>query len=219
LIYNNPQIYYIMKNKHQVHNLIILDESGSMKSVKKTIINGFNELVDSIKLIEKEFPEQEHLISMLSFNSKKINVMHFAEPVKNINAINNSRYNPECSTPLYDAMAFGLLKMKQLLENRENNSVLVTVLTDGEENASKEFTRLSLVKIIEDLKLLNWTFTYIGTDHDVSWVSKSLHIDNSMHFEKNHSGIKSMFENETVSRIKYSLSIREGKTIIDNFYR
>jgi hypothetical protein len=57
-----------MQNNHQVHNLIILDESGSMSSIKSLIINGFNELVQSVKGIEEKFPEQEHLISMVSFN-------------------------------------------------------------------------------------------------------------------------------------------------------
>ena len=52
-----------METKHQVHNLIILDESGSMESIKKTIIEGFNEIVQTVKGIEKDFPEQEHFIS------------------------------------------------------------------------------------------------------------------------------------------------------------
>jgi len=57
-----------MEKKHQVHNLIILDESGSMESIKTTIIQGFNELVQTIQGIEKQFPEQEHFISFVSFN-------------------------------------------------------------------------------------------------------------------------------------------------------
>ena len=58
-----------MEAKHQVHNLIILDESGSMSSIKPQIISGFNELVQSIKGIQKQFPEQEHDISIISFNT------------------------------------------------------------------------------------------------------------------------------------------------------
>ena len=50
-----------MQKKHEVHNLIILDESGSMDSIKKNIIQGFNEIVQTVKGIEKEFSEQEHL--------------------------------------------------------------------------------------------------------------------------------------------------------------
>ena len=90
--------------KHKVHKLIILDESGSMNSIKKTIINGFNDLIYSLKSIEKEFIEQEHFISLISFNSKKNNVIHFTEPAGKIITINKNNYNPESSTPLFDAM-------------------------------------------------------------------------------------------------------------------
>ena len=67
-----------METKHQVHNLIILDESGSMESIKSSIIQGFNEIVQTIKGIEKEFPEQEHFISLVTFNGlgQKLLVHH-----------------------------------------------------------------------------------------------------------------------------------------------
>jgi uncharacterized protein YegL len=207
-----------MKNKHQVHNLIILDESGSMISIKKTIINGFNELINSVKNIEEEFQEQEHFISLISFNSKKNNVIHFTEPVSKIITINDNNYNPESSTPLFDAMGLSILKLKHYLNDKNNYSVLVTILTDGEENASKEFTLIEIKRIIEELKTENWTFTYIGTDHDIDKTVKDLSINNSMFFENNAAGIKKMFEIETTSRIKYSLSIRNGKKINNDFY-
>jgi Mg-chelatase subunit ChlD len=207
-----------MKNKHQVHNLIILDESGSMNSIKKTIINGFNELINSIKNIEEEFLEQEHFISLISFNSKKNNVIHFTEPISKIITINDNNYNPESYTPLFDAMGLSILKLKHYLKDKDNYSVLVTILTDGEENASKEFSLIEIKRIIEELKTENWTFTYIGTDHDIDKTAKDLSITNSMFFENNDAGIKKMFEIETTSRIKYSLSIRNGKKINNDFY-
>lgn len=204
--------------KHQVHNLIILDESGSMNSIKKTIINGFNDLINSLKSIEKEFIEQEHFISLISFNSKKNNVIHFTEPAGKIITINKNNYNPESSTPLFDAMGFSILKLKHYLSDKNNYSVLVTILTDGEENASKEFSLIAIKRLIEELKSENWTFTYIGTEHDVDKTSLDLNINNSICFEKNDIGIKKMFEIETTSRIKYSLSIRNGKKINNDYY-
>ncbi len=57
-----------MVNEQKVHNLIILDKSVSMKSIKTTFIQGFNELVQTIQGIEKQFPEQQHYISFVSFN-------------------------------------------------------------------------------------------------------------------------------------------------------
>jgi hypothetical protein len=207
-----------MQNKHQVHNLIILDESGSMSSIKSLIINGFNELVQSIKGIEKQFPEQEHIISMVSFNDLDNKVLHFVNPVNKLDSINDSTYNPASMTPLYDAMGFSISKLKQYLEGKENYSVLVTILTDGEENASKEYTRLLIKNLVMDLKQQSWTFTYIGADHDVEGMAFRLSIDNAMSFDKNDQDIKRMFASESKSRVKFSLGIRDGELVNNDFY-
>lgn len=90
----------IMNKKHQVHNLIILDESGSMESIKKNIIQGFNEIVQTVKGIEKEFLEQEHFISLISFNGLGQKLLHFIDPVSRLELIDETRYTPDASTPL-----------------------------------------------------------------------------------------------------------------------
>ncbi len=207
-----------MQNRHQVHNLIILDESGSMSSIKSLIINGFNELVQSIKGIEKQFPEQEHLISMISFNDLNYNTLHFVDSVNKLDSINDSSYSPASMTPLFDAMGFSISKLKQHLENKENYSVLVTILTDGEENASKEYTSPAIKNLVNELKQKNWTFTYIGTDHDVESMALQLNIYNTMSFDKNGTDIKRMFDVESKSRVKYSLDIQNGEKNNENFY-
>ena len=207
-----------MKNKHQVHNLVILDESGSMASIKSLIINGFNELVQTVKGIEEQFPDQEHLISMVSFNALNNKILHFIDPVSKLDAINDSTYNPASMTPLFDAMGFSISKLKQYLEGKENYSVLVTILTDGEENASKEYTGSAIKNLVDELKQQNWTFTYIGADHDVEKMAAKMNIRNSMSFDKNDSDIKRMFIKESRSRARYSLNISEGEASTDDFY-
>jgi hypothetical protein len=208
-----------MKAKHQVHNLIILDESGSMESIKPTIINGFNELVQSIKGIQKQFPEQEHFISIISFNGFGNKIMHFIDPVSKLNTIDSSNYIPESMTPLYDALGFSLSKLNQHLENQKNYNVLVTVLTDGEENASKEYSGLAIKNKIDELSKGNWTFTYIGTDHDVEKMASSLSIKNTMKFDKNEGGIHSMFEEDFQGRKRFFANLREGKNFKENYFK
>ena len=207
-----------MEQKQQVHNLIILDESGSMQSIKPSIINGFNELVQSIKGIQKQFPEQEHYISIISFNGLGNKVLHFMDDVSKLNTIDSSNYKPDAMTPLYDAMGFGFTKLKKELESQTDYNVLVTILTDGEENASREYTGTVIKNMIEELSEGNWTFTYIGTDHDVEKMATNLSIKNSMVFEKNVEGIKTMFEEEYGSRMRYSTNIREKKQFKENYF-
>ena len=50
-------------------NLVILDESGSMQQVRRETIGGINELFQSIGAARQQFPEQEHFISFVTFNS------------------------------------------------------------------------------------------------------------------------------------------------------
>jgi uncharacterized protein YegL len=189
-----------------------------MNSIKSLIINGFNELVQSIKGIEGQFPEQEHLISMVSFNDLNNKILHFIDPVNHLDAINVSNYNPASMTPLYDAMGFSISKLKQYLEGKENYSVLVTILTDGEENVSKEYTGAAIKKLVDELKQQNWTFTYIGADHDVEKMASKMNINNTMSFDKNAHDIKRMFASESSSRVKFSLNIRNGEPENNDYY-
>ena len=112
-----------MNKKHQVHNLIILDESGSMESIKKTIIQGFNEIVQTIKGIEKEFLEQEHFISLVTFNGTGLKTLHFVDPAFKLEQIDETRYRPDESTPLFDAIGFSISKLRQFLERQTKYNV------------------------------------------------------------------------------------------------
>lgn len=208
-----------MDKKHQVHNLIILDESGSMESIKKTIMQGFNEIVQTVKGIQHEFPEQEHFISLISFNGLGQKLLHFIDPVSKLEQIDESRYHPDASTPLYDAIGFGISKLRQVVDNQTDCNVLVTILTDGEENASKEYSGKDVKKLIEEMKLNRWTFTYIGADHDVEKAATSISISNSIVFEKNIGSMNTLFEKEKSARGRYSQKIRSNEVTDSDFYK
>ncbi len=208
-----------METKHQVHNLIILDESGSMEPIRKTIIQGFNEIVQTVKGIEKQFPEQEHFISLITFNGFGNKILHFIDPASKLEQIDENRYKPDSMTPLYDAIGFSFVKLRQVLQNQTDYNVLVTILTDGEENSSKEYSGSAIKTMIEELKLQRWTFTYIGTDHDVEKFATSISITNTIHFQKNEANMKAMFMKENSSRANYSQKIRDKKDTGNDFYQ
>jgi uncharacterized protein YegL len=207
-----------MTRKHQVHNLIVLDESGSMSPIKNYIIQGFNELVQTIQGIEKKFPEQEHFISLVSFNGMNVKKLHELDPAKTLQEIDETKYRPYGSTPLFDAMGSGIAIVENGLREVKDYNVLVTILTDGEENASKEFTGAAIKKKVEELKKNNWTFTYIGTDHDIEKMARSLSIENTLNFSKDSAGINEMFEKERIARFKYSEKIDKNEDTSTSFF-
>lgn len=208
-----------MEMKHKVFNLIILDESGSMASIKNSIINGFNEVVQTVKAVQIQFPEQEHFISLVSFNGLGIKTLLEMESVDLLKEIDETKYQPASMTPLYDAMGFSLEKLRRDVEKLNDYNVLVTILTDGEENSSKEFTAIAIKIFVEELKAKGWTFTYIGSEHNVKGFASSISITNTMFFEKNSKDIKRMFEREKLSRMNYSEKIRNNEDVQEDFYK
>ncbi|MGI8849788.1 MAG: VWA domain-containing protein [Pyrinomonadaceae bacterium] len=121
-----------------VHNLIILDESGSMEVIKNATITGFNEVVQTIKGVEKQFPEEEQFVSLVTFNGLEIKTNLFNKRVKNLKEIDEEIFQPDSLTPLYDAIGFSVNKLRKEIESQKDCHVLVTILTDGEENDSRE---------------------------------------------------------------------------------
>jgi hypothetical protein len=210
-----------MENKHKVYNLIILDESGSMQSIKKSIINGFNEVVQTIKAVALQYTEQEHTITLMSFNQLRLNTILENMPITQLNEIDEKTYLPNSNTPLFDAIGHGINNLSRIIEkeNPQAYNVLVTILTDGEENASKEYNGKTIKSLIEERESKNWTFTYIGANHDVEGVASSLSIRNIMRFEANEADIQRTFLDDRNSRINYSEKIRKGENTTNDYFQ
>lgn len=205
-------------NKDVIHNLIVLDESGSMFSTKEITIEGFNALIGNIKQTAKEFNDQEHFVSFISFNSMGLKGLIWKQPVEMIREIDHSSYQPNGGTPLYDALGFTLTKLRNELNNQPNAKVLVTVITDGEENASREFNGAQIRDLIKSLEDGGWTFAYLGADHDVWRAAESLNIRNSKSYSKTKEGIQSMFEADANDRRIYYQKVRNKNHDLNEDY-
>ena len=89
--------------------------------------------------------------------------------------------------------------------------VLVTIITDGYENCSEEWTLKMVRTLIEKLKKQNWTFTLIGTDNlDVEEMAHSFAIEEHMEFTQDAEGTKEMFARERRSRERYNCCVAEA---------
>jgi len=100
----------------------------------------------------------------------------------------------------------------------EEYNVLVTIFTDGEENASQEYSGELIKKLVEDLKTTRWTFAYIGADHDVDKFAFALSITNVKKFRKNKRIMMNVFAEESKARYAYSEKIRNKQETANDFY-
>lgn len=97
----------------------------------------------------------------------------------------------------------GIAKINAL--TTEDDSVLVTIITDGEENCSEEYNLKMIKNLIEKLKKQNWTFIFIGTDDlDVENIAHGMGIDNHLQFSEDEAGTKAMFARENRARERYN---------------
>lgn len=170
-----------------IHHLIILDESGSMQSIRRQTMDTFNEMMSHNEQLIAENPDQEHRLSFFTFNGKGIKTVTFNQLLTEPITLNESNYFPADNTPLWDAIGSAVLKVKHQIYGKPNHNVMVSILTDGAENASKEFSGKEIKAMIESLKPHNWAFTYLGTDHDIEAAADTLgmHSGNRSHFDKN----------------------------------
>jgi hypothetical protein len=190
--------------KVNVFNLIILDESGSMESIKKPALDGLNETLQSIQSAQETHKElQQHYVTLVAFNSGGIKTIFDQVAISGIRMLNSQDYQPNNCTPLYDAMGNSLSKLRHQLDNQEKNQVLVTIITDGYENASKEYSGKMIKNLVQELKELGWVFTYIGANQDVDAVADSLSVSNRIHFAANPKGMDCMMERERSSRNRF----------------
>ena len=190
----------------RVHNLIIVDESGSMEIIRKQAFVGMNETLETVRMMQDKFPDMEQKVTLITFDSEHTK-WHYddvaAAKTKNLDWM---AYRPYAGTPLYDAIGKGVSKVNAQVEDGEN--VLVTIITDGYENSSEEWTLKAIRKLIEKLKKQNWTFTLIGTDNlDVETMAQSFAIDEHMEFQQDEAGTKAMFARERRSRERYNCCV------------
>ena len=189
-------------SKTQVYNLIILDKSGSMSSIAKAAISGFNETVGGIRSAQERFKDtQEHFVSLMIFCSCEKTMVYDMVPIVEVKELTSKEYQPCCCTPLFDAMGLSINALHKAIKDKEDATAVVTVITDGLENASKEYSGKAIKALVERMKdEEGWNFAYIGTNQDVAATSASLSIDNHMAFADDEAGMHEAWAKERKSR-------------------
>lgn len=134
--------------------VFLLDRTGSMDSVKKETISGFNGYLDTLKAA----PNLS--ITLVQFDSVGIDKLCEGAALNDCPRLNSDNYQPRAMTPLYDALGRTLVSTR---ESVKGEKVLFVTLTDGEENASVEWNSAKVKDLMKELEDQNhWTFAYIG---------------------------------------------------------
>ena len=206
------------QSKQQIHNVFIIDASGSMGGGKyKSAINGVNELLESIR----NDVDTNNTVTIVEFESSSI------KRRVDVATTIPSKYEgmgTGGSTPYLQAIGetieyvVGVRKLKF----NENDKILVNILSDGEENSSsgKYADRQVLSSYIKELETKGVTVTFIGTKQDVAYAVNHLSMDisNTMIHNNTAADITRSFKATVNARQAYSKSVSRGEDVKTSFY-
>lgn len=151
----------------------VLDKSGSMDVIREATISGFNEFLgDQVKQPGKT------LFSLTTFDTR-FDVRFVAVPVAQVPKLDMASYEPDGMTALYDAIAYSVHGVDDWIagQRRKPDKVLFVIMTDGEENSSREYTQakvFALIKQHQDER--DYEFIYLGANQDAYAVGETLSI-------------------------------------------
>jgi hypothetical protein len=202
-----------MKNKKTLYHFV-LDKSGSMHDCTESTVIGFNNQLTTIRELQTEFQDQEFEVSLTIFNDQVDHVLSYV----NIGAfehLTHSRYQPDGATALLDAIGMSINQIRIANETKIINdemSVVVVILTDGMENASREFTYHQIAATIAALEETGkWTFTFLGADIDAVHTSKMLNIRSENVISFNKKDMNGMLNDVSYGMRDYTVKKSMGK--------
>jgi len=172
----------------------ILDRSGSMKDVRSDTIGGFNTFIQAQRALPGEC-----VASLVQFDDL-YEPMYSAKPIQEAPLLTTETFVPRGWTALLDAIGRTIIETGKSLaampEDQRPEKVIFVILTDGGENASKEFTREKVFEMIghqRDVYL--WDFVFLGANQDAIAVGAGLNISaaSSMTYAANAAGTQSAF--------------------------
>ena len=145
-----------MENKNtQTEIVVVLDRSGSMSSIGKSTVEGFNTFLN-----EQQNAEGEAFLTLVQFDDR-YEINYKSTPIKEANPlILNETFVPRGSTALLDAIG------KTIEELETERDVIFVIITDGFENASTTYKREAIMKMIETKEKEGWNVLFLAANQD-----------------------------------------------------
>lgn len=190
---------------------IVQDRSSSMNSVRDETITGFNAFIAEQKALPGKC-----LVTMMQFNTE-FKLLYNGEDVKKVEPLTHQTYRPDGYTALLDAVARTIITTGQRLEAMPEAErpakVVCVIITDGEENSSKEYGgpegRAKVFQMIkQQTEAYKWNFIFLGANQDAIQAGAGLGIAaaNAMSYASNAKGTSAAYAAVTSNVRSYRMA-------------
>ena len=200
-----------MSNK-STELVFILDESGSMYGLKKDTIGGFNSMVSKQKNIEGEC----YVTTVLFSDRNK--TIHDRINLNEVSLMTDSDYEPNGCTALMDAVGDTINHITKIHKYIRKEDVptktLFVIMTDGEENASRRYSRKTIKDMIKIKKESGWEFIFIGANIEAEEVAElyGINATNAVNYHADTKGSGVVYEslNEVVGNFRVNKKLKSN---------
>ena len=190
----------------------VLDKSGSMDRVREATISGFNEFKNT------QAAEDGDAFFTLTLFDTEFHTVCQAVPMREVPDLDAAMYAPGGCTALYDALGHTMRITDDFVHANKPDQVLFVIMTDGEENSSREFDRERIFQTIQDRqKLAEYEFIYLGANQDSYATSQQIGVrpHRSVDYSADEAGSR-----EAMLRASHNVSAyrRHGTKMREEFF-
>jgi hypothetical protein len=147
----------------QTHCAFCIDESGSVSGIVKPLVEAYNQTVTDIRGAVLD-EGQEASMTALAFGDRvlKHRILYAGQQVQTVTPLKYTDLHPSGMTPLFDSVYRAIKKLEELDDGKEDTSFIVSTVTDGHENDSRDPGVSATIKLIDEKsKTDRWTFTFL----------------------------------------------------------
>lgn len=192
--------------KKETYAVAILDRSGSMQGLIDDAIGGFNAF-----LRKQKEDKRPATLRVVLFDHEQ--TVYYRGSLHDAPEMTKESYRPRGTTAYYDALGCAIndvgIELSKLPESDRPDTVVFIIMTDGMENASKEFTRARICEMVaHQEKKYSWQFAFLGANLDAAIAAQNIGISkrNAFRYEGSERGMKGAY----AAMSTYLGSVRSG---------
>lgn len=171
--------------------VLVLDKSGSMQGLESDTIGGFNSMIKKQKALD--VPVR---VTAVLFNDKT-DMLYESRSIHSVHALTEKEYEVGGTTALLDAVGSTILNVDQKGNVKKGTKVIFVIITDGMENASREFTKTKVKQMISDKQeKYGWDFIYLGANIDAAEEAGAIGVKkaNAVTYRNTESGVRANYD-------------------------
>ncbi len=192
--------------------VFILDKSGSMSGKESDTIGGFNAMLKK----QKQEEGVAHVTTVLF--DDRFEILHDRLDIRFVQPITEKEYYVGASTALLDAVGYTIYKIKEKMRASDyeggSTNVIVVIVTDGYENASRRYSYPQIRELVDQHKKMGWEFIFLGANIDAIGAAADIGIgaDRARNFYTDKHGIAAnyMAVSSAVSMMRGSGKVAEN---------